>query len=41
VHEFLTNSLFLLAGLHAAAALFHHWILNDRTLLRMLPGIKR
>lgn len=41
VHEFFANGLFLLAGLHAAAALLHHWILGDRTLLRMLPGTKR
>jgi len=29
--------LLLLASLHAAAALFHHFILKDRTLVRMLP----
>jgi cytochrome b561 len=28
----------LLAGLHAVAAIFHHWMLGDRTLARMLPG---
>lgn len=38
VHEVLANALFILALLHAAAALFHHWILRDRTLIRMLPG---
>lgn len=27
-----------LAGLHAAAALFHHFVLRDDVLLRMLPG---
>jgi cytochrome b561 len=37
VHELLANSLVILAGVHAAAALFHHWILRDRTLLRMMP----
>jgi cytochrome b561 len=26
------------AGLHAAAALFHHFVLRDDVLLRMLPG---
>ncbi len=41
VHELLTNGLVALAGLHAAASLFHHWILRDRTLLRMLPGSAR
>ncbi len=37
MHELLTNSLVVFAGLHAAASLFHHWILGDRTLVRMLP----
>jgi cytochrome b561 len=27
----------ILAALHAAAALVHHWIFRDRTLVRMLP----
>lgn len=38
VHELLSNVMLALAGLHAAAALAHHWLLRDRTLLRMLPG---
>ncbi|MBV9237895.1 MAG: cytochrome b [Xanthobacteraceae bacterium] len=38
VHEILANALVIFAGLHAVAALVHHWILRDRTLLRMLPG---
>jgi cytochrome b561 len=37
VHEVLANALLILAGLHAGAALAHHWVLRDRTLLRMLP----
>jgi cytochrome b561 len=37
VHEVLANTLVILAVLHAAAALAHHWLLRDRTLLRMLP----
>jgi cytochrome b561 len=37
-HEFLANALVLLAGVHAAAALMHHWYFRDRTLVRMLPG---
>lgn len=37
VHEYLANTLVALAGLHAAAALMHHWVLGDRTLVRMLP----
>ena len=36
-HEYLANALVLLAGAHAAAALMHHWLLRDRTLVRMLP----
>ncbi|MFJ2550217.1 cytochrome b, partial [Pseudomonas sp. NPDC087612] len=27
-----------LIGLHAAAALFHHFISRDNTFVRMLPG---
>jgi cytochrome b561 len=37
VHEVLANALVILAALHIAAALFHHFVLRDRTLLRMLP----
>jgi cytochrome b561 len=37
-HEYLANALVLLAGVHAAAALTHHWVFRDRTLVRMLPG---
>lgn len=37
VHELLANALGVLAALHAIAALYHHWVLRDRTLLRMLP----
>jgi cytochrome b561 len=39
VHEYLANTLVAFAGLHAAAALMHHWILGDRTLVRMLPRL--
>ena len=37
VHEVLAHTLVVVAGFHAAAALIHHWILRDRTLVRMLP----
>ncbi|MGY4314132.1 cytochrome b [Bradyrhizobium sp. JR3.5] len=37
VHELLANAMMALIGLHAAAALGHHYIFRDRTLLRMLP----
>jgi cytochrome b561 len=40
-HEVLANALVILAALHATAALFHHWVLRDRTLARMLPGAGR
>jgi cytochrome b561 len=29
----------IVAGFHAAAALFHHWVLRDRTLAKMLPRV--
>jgi cytochrome b561 len=38
VHEYLANTLLILAGVHAAAALIHHYGFRDRTLARMLPG---
>jgi cytochrome b561 len=38
VHELLANTLLILAGGHAIAALVHHYALRDRTLTRMLPG---
>jgi cytochrome b561 len=38
VHYYLANTLLILAGIHASAALVHHWIWRDRTLKRMLPG---
>lgn len=37
VHELMANALVIIAALHAAAAFFHHWVLRDRTLVRMLP----
>ena len=36
-HETAANLVLILAGLHAAAALFHHWALRDGVLRRMLP----
>jgi cytochrome b561 len=41
VHEYLADALLLLAGVHAMAALAHHHLFEDRTLLRMLPGVTR
>ena len=39
VHEILAHTLMIVAGFHAAAALFHHWVLRDRTLAKVLPRI--
>jgi len=36
-HSWLGDALIWLAGLHAAAALFHHFVLRDRVLISMLP----
>lgn len=41
VHEVLAHTLVILAVMHAAAALIHHWIFRDRTLVRMLPHSDR
>ncbi|WP_424362395.1 cytochrome b [Methylocystis parvus] len=38
IHELLAHLLVVLALLHAAAALAHHYLLKDRTLKRMLPA---
>jgi cytochrome b561 len=38
VHELLANTGYFIIGLHAAAALLHHYIFRDNTLLRMMPG---
>jgi len=35
-HALFANAVLILAGLHAAAALFHHYVLRDATLRRML-----
>jgi len=39
VHGLLANyAILILVGLHAAAALYHHFIMRDGVLKRMLPG---
>jgi cytochrome b561 len=38
IHTFLGDLIIWLAGLHAAAALFHHFVMRDGVLLSMLPG---
>lgn len=41
VHEVMALALVIIAAFHAAAAMFHHWVLRDRTLVRMLPAAWR
>jgi cytochrome b561 len=36
-HGVAANTILIVAGLHAAAALFHHYLLGDDVLRRMLP----
>lgn len=38
IHEIVGTAGYFLIGAHAAAALFHHYIQRDNTLLRMWPG---
>lgn len=38
VHEALATLGYFLIGLHAMAALLHHYVIRDNTLTRMLPG---
>lgn len=40
IHTVLGNAIIWVAGFHAAAALFHHYILRDNTLRSMLPSWK-
>ena len=40
IHEFLGTAGYYLIGLHAVAALYHHYITRDNTLTRMLPDRK-
>ncbi|MEO7253893.1 MAG: cytochrome b [Casimicrobium sp.] len=41
IHETAGNVGYFLIGVHALAALFHHYFLRDNTLRRMLPGKHR
>ena len=38
LHEALATAGYALIGLHAAAALLHHYVIHDNTFVRMLPG---
>ncbi len=40
IHETLGEAGYYLIGLHVAAALYHHWVMRDNTLRRMLPWAK-
>lgn len=37
-HELIARLGYLVLALHAAAALFHHYVWKDNTLLRMMPS---
>lgn len=39
-HQLIGTLIIWLAGLHAAAALYHHYFLKDRVLKTMLPGAR-
>jgi cytochrome b561 len=41
MHSWAATALIILAGLHACAALFHHLVLRDNVLRRMLPSGKQ
>ena len=38
IHETVASLGYFLIGIHAAAALYHHYKVRDNTLLRMMPG---
>ena len=38
IHEKIGWAIIIIAFFHATAALYHHYVLKDRVLLRMLPG---
>jgi len=41
VHQFLGDAIMWLAGLHAAAAIYHHVVRKDGVLSAMLPFVRR
>lgn len=41
LHTLLATAILWVAGLHAAAALFHHFVLRDDVLVAMLPSVRR
>jgi cytochrome b561 len=38
LHTWLGDAILWVAGVHALAALYHHFVLRDRVLISMLPG---
>ena len=38
LHTWLGETILWVAGVHAAAGLYHHFVLRDRVLGSMLPG---
>lgn len=38
VHETLANTGYFIVGIHALAAIYHHYVRGDDTLRRMMPG---
>ncbi|HEX5326788.1 MAG TPA: cytochrome b/b6 domain-containing protein [Acetobacteraceae bacterium] len=40
-HALAANTVLIVAGLHAAAALSHHYVLRDDVLVRMVPLMRR
>lgn len=41
IHNYVAWAIIIFAGLHAAAALYHHYVVKDRILERMLPAARR
>ncbi len=41
IHHELGQILYFVIGLHVAAALFHHYMVKDNTLKRMVPALNR
>lgn len=41
LHEWVGNAGYYLIGLHAAAALYHHYFARDNTLALMIPALRR
>lgn len=37
IHEWIANTGYFVIGIHAIAALYHHYVVKDDTLIRMMP----